>query len=233
MKKMGFIIIVAIILLILFMSGPFVFRKETKTVKSKIKYMPIGDSYTIGEGIGEHERWPNQLVKNLRNQDVEIEILDNPAVSGFTVSDAIMYELPVVKNLKPDIVTVLIGANDNFQMMDIKIFEKEYEMLIDEIQGNMADPRNILIITIPDHTVSPAFNMYGGAKDASQSIALFNDSIKRIAKERNLLVADIFPVSQKMKEQVYFSTDGLHPSASGYAKWEEIIRQRILDLLNK
>jgi len=232
MRKIGFVIIVVTIFLMLFMSVKFFDEKEVQTESSKIKYIPIGDSYTIGEGVGEHERWPNQLVKNLRNQNIDIAIQENPAVSGFTVSDAIMYELPVIEKLKPDIVSVLIGANDNFQMADIKKFEKEYETLIDKLQRNMTNPQKILIITIPDHTISPAFKMYGGAADASQTIVLYNESIKRIAKEKGLIVADIYPVSQKLDSQIYFSSDGLHPSSLGYEKWEEIIRQKFLDLLS-
>lgn len=215
------------------MSAAYFFINKTKTGISTIKYIPIGDSYTIGEGVEEHERWPNQLVKNLRTLNVDIEILDNPSVSGFTVMDAIKHELPNVEKLKPDIVSVLIGANDNFQMADIKMFEKEYEMLIDGMQHSIANPQNILIITIPDHTASPAFKLYGDTRDLSETIVLYNNSIKRIAKERNLYVADIYPVSQKMKDPVSFTADGLHPSSLGYSKWEEIIRSKFIDLLNK
>lgn len=208
-------------------------NEKADTGNRKIKYIPVGDSYTIGEGVAETGRWPNQMVKNLGQKNINIEILDNPAVSGFTVMDAMTYELPVIKKLKPDIVSVLIGANDNFQMTDVKTFEREYEALIDEIQRLMADPRNILLITIPDHTVSPAFKMYGGSPNASESIVGYNDAIKRIAKEKNLPVADIYPVSQQMNDPIYFSQDGLHPSSLGYSKWEEVISQKFMKLLSE
>ncbi len=62
-----------------------------------IRYAAIGDSYTIGEAVAEEERWPNLLVGHLREAGVEIEIVANPSVTGWTTQDLIDKELPVYR----------------------------------------------------------------------------------------------------------------------------------------
>lgn len=187
-----------------------------------ITYLPIGDSYTIGNGVSTEDRWPNVLTKHLNEAGVKVELVGNPAVSGYTVSDAIRGELPTVQNLKPDFVTVLIGANDNFRGTDVKVFESDLKELLDKLQGMLKNPTNIVLVTIPDYSKSPAGQGYDGAA-ISLSLEKYNEVIKSEAKSRGLQVADIFPVSQTMTGASDYISDGLHPSAQGYAKWEKVI----------
>ncbi len=196
-----------------------------------ICYIPVGDSYTIGLGVSETERWPNILVENLKTNGVNLELVANPAVSGFTVNDAIEYQLPQVEKHKPDVVTVLIGANDNFRQVSIQEFSKSYNLLLDRLQKTVANPRNIILITIPDHTRSPAGRGFG--EDANrQLLEVYNSIIKEQAIKRGMPVVDLFPVSQTMTDKDFIA-DGLHPSAKGYAKWERVIYKIMFDVLSK
>lgn len=195
-----------------------------------IKYFPIGDSYTIGNGVSTQDRWPNVLVEHLNEAGVQIQLIGNPAVSGFTVKDAIEYELPKVKELQPDLVTVLIGANDNFRQTSASVYEQELSLLLDQLQASMKNPQNIVLVTLPDYSYAPAAQRYD-TEGVSERIEKYNDIIKLQAQKRGLGVVDILPASRTMTDREDYISDGLHPSASGYRKWEEVIFPVVLEVL--
>ncbi len=203
-----------------------------KNSADEIRYVAIGDSYTIGLGISESSRWPNVLTNHLRQRGININLIANPAVSGYTVRDAATLELPVIEKIKPDFVTVLIGANDNFGQKDTKLFRQELEELLNKLQSILTNPKNIVLITIPDHSKSPASIGYQ-TQDVSKLIEEYNQAIRDEANKRDLRVADIFPISQTMTDNEDYISDGLHPSAKGYAKWEEVIFPVVFEFLKK
>src|ERR1700682_5907829 len=78
-----------------------------------IRYVALGDSYTIGTGAsGPAHSWPAIIAERLERQTGHQVSLANPAVNGFTTQDLIEHELPLITELKPDLVTILIGVND-------------------------------------------------------------------------------------------------------------------------
>jgi lysophospholipase L1-like esterase len=203
---------------------------NTNLQAGEISYIPIGDSYTIGNGLHSEDRWPNVMTRRLNEAGIQVRLLTNPAVSGYTVDDALKREVPVVERLKPDFVTVFIGANDNFRGTPASTYEKELKNLLSQIQSKMKNPQNIVLITIPDYSKSPASAGYQTA-GVSESIQEYNQIIKQEAQQRGLEVADIFPVSQTMTTAADYISDGLHPSAQGTAKWESVIYPVVLEKL--
>lgn len=197
-----------------------------------IKYAAIGDSYTIGNGVEEEDRWPNILTGHLRQKGIDIELVANLAVSGYTVRDAIQVELPDINRIKPDLVTVLIGANDNFGQKETQAYRLELQELLDQLQSIVTTPKNIVLITIPDYSKSPALKTYQ-KENILKLIQEYNEVIKEEGRKRNLSVADIFPISQTMTDETDYIPDGLHPSNQGYVKWEKIIFPLVFDLLKK
>lgn len=224
--------LVSAILLWYLNTKPSMDMDQISKTEDKITYIAVGDSYTIGNGVLEKDRWPNVLVKHLNEAGINIRLIGNPAVSGYTVEDAVRTELPVVKKLHPDFVTVLIGANDNFSQTDPKLFERDLKELLDKLQPMLKNPKNIVLITIPDYSKSPAAAGYD-TQNISESIEEYNKIIKSEAEKRNLKVADIFPVSQTMTGSDDYISDGLHPSSQGYAKWEKVIYPVVFELLKK
>ena len=225
-------IILAIAGVLIFMSSSDQKVENDIPHDGQIRYLPIGDSYTIGNGNLEEDRWPNVLVKNLNEAGIRIRLIANPAVSGYTVQDAIRTQLPVVERLKPDFVTVFIGANDNFRGISPQIYQQELKNLLDQIQSNLKKPDNIVLITIPDYSKSPSAQNYKTA-GMSEGIQAYNQIIKKEAEQRGLKVADIFPISQTMTTDADFISDGLHPSAQGTAKWEQVIYPVVLEKLQE
>jgi len=78
-----------------------------------VRYLALGDSYTIGTGASSPAlSWPALIAARLAEQSGGKVELTNPAINGFTTLDLIEDELPQVRRLKPDLVTILIGVND-------------------------------------------------------------------------------------------------------------------------
>ncbi|MGZ4044726.1 MAG: SGNH/GDSL hydrolase family protein [Bacteroidia bacterium] len=189
-----------------------------------IKYLPLGDSYTICTGATEKESWPVILTGHLNEAGIKATLLNNPARNGYSTQDLIDKELPLVKKLKPDFVTLLIGVNDWVRAMSPLTFKKNLVYILDEVQKELQDKSHVILITIPDFGVTPEGKNYSSGRDISKGISGFNAIIKEEAKKRNLEVADVFEISRKMKEdESLVATDGLHPSAKEYAIWETII----------
>jgi len=124
-----FIVVLAFVVLYLNQTSTK-FHKDTITdPEIGIRYVAIGDSYTIGLGIEEKDRWPNILTNHLKEMKIDIHLVANLAVSGYTVRNVIELELKEVENIRPDFVTVLIGANDNFGQKDVENYRQELQEL--------------------------------------------------------------------------------------------------------
>lgn len=198
---------------------------------SSVNYLPLGDSYTICTGATAKESWPYLLTAHLNKQDVTCRLLDNPARNGFTTQDLIDRELPLLKTLKPDFVTVLIGVNDWVRNVPKTTFSKNLMFILDEVQKSLPDKKKLILITIPDFGVTPQGKNYSRGRNISQGISEFNEVIRSEAKRRGLTVVDIFEETKKMNsDPTLVSEDGLHPSAKEYAVWETMILPEALAL---
>ncbi|HTB32796.1 MAG TPA: SGNH/GDSL hydrolase family protein, partial [Bacteroidia bacterium] len=136
-------------------------EKETKP----IKYVALGDSYTIGEGAKPGEAFPDLLTKQLKDNGINIVLSANPSVTGWTTEDLIEKELPVFDHLKPDFVTLLIGVNDWVQGVDSGSFHKNLTYIIDHVQSLLPDKSKLLLVTIPDFGMTPTGKMYSQGRD--------------------------------------------------------------------
>lgn len=190
----------------------------------QVNYLPLGDSYTICTGATSTEAWPTLLSQHLNTAGIKTTLLDNPARNGFSTQNLIDKELPLLKTLKPNFVTLLIGVNDWVREVPKATFEKNLKYIIDEVQKQLPDKTKLLLITIPDFGVTPQGKNYGGGRNISNGILEFNAIILTEAKKHNLQVVDIFELSKKMKDDAALvASDGLHPSAKEYAEWEKLI----------
>jgi acyl-CoA thioesterase I len=92
----------------------------------------------------------------------------------------------------------------------------------------------LLLVTIPDFSVTPNGPKYARGRDIAQGINGFNQIIEEEAARWNLRVADIFRVSQRMHDDpTLVAPDGLHPTAKAYRQWETIIFPAAFELLKK
>ncbi|HET6224704.1 MAG TPA: SGNH/GDSL hydrolase family protein [Bacteroidia bacterium] len=192
--------------------------------QTPVRYVALGDSYTIGTGATETQTWPTVLCKHLKESGIPIQLIANPAHNGWTTADVIEKELPVLDQSKATFVSLLIGVNDWVRGVEISTFKYNLIVILDHIQKVLPDKQNIVLITIPDCGVTPTGAQYSNGRNISQGIQSFNEIIRAEARNRGLPIAELFEVSKEMgKNADLIAPDGLHPSAKGYASWEQQI----------
>ncbi|MBK9477893.1 MAG: SGNH/GDSL hydrolase family protein [Bacteroidetes bacterium] len=203
-------------------------------VLKPIRYVALGDSYTICEGAAWEESWPFLLTQNLNQIGIPFELIANPSVTGWTTKDLIEKELTIYDESKPDFATLLIGVNDWVQLITIQQFKENLQYIISRMLSQLEKQTNLVLITIPDFGVTPKGANYSNGRNIADGISEFNQVIIEEAKNRNLKCIDIFPISQQMKDKPeLISVDELHPSAKEYALWEELIFPVVANHFNK
>ena len=198
----------------------------------KIRYAVIGDSYSCGEGAKPSESWPSLLTQHLKSQGVDVDLVSNPSVTGWTTKDAIDKELPKFVSANPNFATLLIGVNDWVQNVEEDTFRTRLSYLLDSMLAVLPNKKRLLVVTIPDFGVTPTGPKYARGRNIHEGIAKFNQIVTEEARKRGLSVVDVFPLSKKMgQDKSLVAKDGLHPSAQAYAEWEKVIFPAALDLL--
>jgi lysophospholipase L1-like esterase len=209
-------------------------RANAEVQVNKIRYAVIGDSYSCGEGAKPSESWPSLLMQQLKSQGVDVDVVSNPSVTGWTTKDAIDKELPKFVNSNPNFATLLIGVNDWVQGVDETTFRNRFSYLLDQMLAVLPNKKRFLVVTIPDFGVTPTGPKYARGRNIHEGITQFNKIVTEEAHKRGLEVVDIFPLSKKMgHDKSLVAKDGLHPSAKAYAEWEKIIFPAALELLKQ
>ncbi len=194
------------------------------TGSGAVRYVPLGDSYTFGEKVDKKDAWPELLVRDLNSFGIKTTIAANPSRMGWATKEVLSKELPILEASSPTFVTVLIGTNDFNQGVSETVFQKNLEEILDRTQQVLPDPTKIILLTIPDFSVTPKGKTFGDPKFNSQGVARWNQIILMEGAKRGLPVVDIYPLSQQMaNDESLVASDGLHPSAKEYRLWEKEI----------
>ena len=202
--------------------------------REKIRYAVIGDSYSCGEGAAPNEAWPALLTQQLKSEGLDVDLVSNPSVTGWTTKDAIDKELPKFVSSNPNFATLLIGVNDWVQGVDETTFRNRLSYLVDQMLAVLPNKKRLLVVTIPDFGVTPTGPKYSRGRNIHEGITQFNQIVTEEARKRGLTVVDVFPLSKKMgHDKSLIAKDGLHPSAKEYAEWEKIIFPPALELLKQ
>jgi acyl-CoA thioesterase-1 len=185
-----------------------------------VRYVALGDSYTIGTSVDEAERWPNQLVARIP----ELELVANLAVNGYTSTDLIDRELPQLDRLSPELVSVLIGVNDVVQGVGDSEYAGNVAVILEELLRRLP-PDRIVCVATPDYTRTPRGADYGEPDQQSDAIVRFNAIMREASEQRGIaFVPETFELSQVASEEPSLvAADGLHPSAELYRHWVEVI----------
>jgi acyl-CoA thioesterase-1 len=190
-----------------------------------ISYLALGDSYTIGTGSSSPAHsWPSIIAERLKQktgQDVE---LTNPAVNGFTTLDLITRELPLVIDLKPDLVTILIGVNDLVRGRTPNDYRVSLARIYDEVGVQMQPDGRAFAISIPNWSVVPAAREFGDPEQIRDLTDTYNDIAREEATARRFGWIDITAAGiSGLGTAGWISSDGLHPGDRQYAAWAEVI----------
>jgi lysophospholipase L1-like esterase len=188
-------------------------------VPAQLRYVALGDSFTIGTSVTIRERWPDQLVARIP----ALELVANLGVNGFTSRDVIEVELPQLGALRPDVVTLLIGVNDVVQGVPEGTYRRNVAQILDALVDRVGAPR-VLVVTTPDYTVTPSGSDYGDPTQQSAAIRVANATITEEAAARGIVVVDIYELSlEAARDRGLVASDGLHPSGAQYELWVDRI----------
>ncbi len=188
-----------------------------------VRYLALGDSYTIGAGVEEAQRWPNQLAERLRSRGYEMEVTI-VAQSGWTVQELLRGMREQALQPPYDLISLLIGANDQFRGYDPEQYRKHFARALGEVlEYAGSDAGRVIVVSIPDWGVTPA----AGGLDRAR-IAREIDAFNSINREEALLVGawyvDVTAISRQAEHDLSLLVlDGLHPSEKMYSLWVEII----------
>lgn len=195
-------------------------------------YLALGDSYTIGEGVLPKENFPNQTVTLLNKTTDGGYKFTTPeiiATTGFTTDelDAAINAANISKQY--DIVSLLIGVNNQYRERNTKNFEIEFEHLLQRaIQFADNKPNHVFVLSIPDWGVTP-FAESMDRKKIAEEIDAYNSVCKTSAEKFKSPFIDITTLQRidGAKEE-YLVKDKLHPSGNEYAKWAKMLMDNFL-----
>jgi len=189
-------------------------------------YLALGDSYTIGEGIPPSHSWPLLLSKALQENGLKFANPEIIATTGWTTTD--LLEALARTTLQPpyDLVSLLIGVNNQYQSLSIGQFKHEFQILLKlAIKWAGNQPKNVLVLSIPDWGVSP-FAASKNRAAIAQQINRFNHIKKTETLKQSVPFIDITTLSrQAFNQSNFFVSDGLHFSGLMYQLWVEAIMQ--------
>jgi lysophospholipase L1-like esterase len=193
-------------------------------IEPELHMLALGDSYTIGESVHTNERWPHQLVAELRKAGIKASDPDYIATTGWTTRDLLNGIADQLDRDKAyNLVTILIGVNNQYQGLPFTLYEPELREIItfalDLVQG---DKSRVLLLSIPDYAYTP----FGKGKEGiSTALDAYNAVNMRLAREYQIPRVDVTPLSRKgLEDPDLVAGDGLHPSASQYKGWVREIR---------
>ena len=199
-----------------------------------LTYLALGDSYTIGEAVPEEDRWPVQLTATLRASGIDMRDPVIIAQTGWTTGE-LQDAITASEQAGPfDVVSLLIGVNNQYRGLDITIFVKEFKELLDTAIHFAGDnPDRVFVVSIPDWGVTP----FAEGRDGDQ-IAREIDAYNRIQKaecdSRGIRYFYITDISRQAPNfEGLLAPDGLHPSGTMYAAFVQRIAPDVAVLLKK
>ncbi len=200
-------------------------------MSSPVRYLALGDSYTIGTGASDESHNFPSILSGLLSKATGMRVeLTNPAVNGFTTLDLIAKELSYLDRVTPDLVTVLIGVNDLVQNRAVDEYRTSLREIYDRIAGLVRPAPHVAVISIPNWSVVPAAAQYGDPHFIKTVTNDFNAVAREEALDRGFTWVDITGVSTyRLGSPGWIASDQLHPADAQYAAWAEVIWDRVRD----
>jgi lysophospholipase L1-like esterase len=195
-------------------------------------YLALGDSYTIGESIPANERYPVQAVKMLEQSGIHFDPPQIIATTGWTTADLLSAIDKTQFAGKYDIVSLLIGVNNQYQGRSKPEYEKEFTELLEksiQLAGNRPD--HVIVLSVPDYSITPFAHNSDVSRIAAE-IDAFNIINKKISAAHHVHYISVTAESRKAKDDPsLIAEDGLHFSGEEYAIWAGMVAGVVLDII--
>ena len=201
---------------------------------SAYKYLALGDSYTIGEKVEEKDNFPNKTITLLNQSGKKFEEATIIAKTGWT-TDELQEKLAQVRLAIPfDIVTLLIGVNNQYRGRSADEYAVQFEQLLQQAIGYAGGKnQHVIVLSIPDWGVTP-FAVDRDRKKIAEEIDLFNSINKKMAAQYQVHYIDITPYTREADHDLSLvAEDGLHPSGKDYKRWAVLVAKKIGEIIKK
>jgi lysophospholipase L1-like esterase len=198
------------------------------------RYLALGDSYTVGEMVPAQQCFPNRLIRRLTAAGVAVAMPTILAKTGWTTAD-LLNSLGNVNLTDPfDLVTLLIGVNNQYQGLSLEKYRHDFRQLLQKaIACATGDPTAVIILSIPDWSATP-FARGKNRGEIKNQIAQFNRVNHQETQLAETHYLDITPISRRAEaDPNLLSSDQLHPSPKMYSDWVDLIYPTAYQILRK
>lgn len=199
------------------------------------RILSLGDSYTIGQSVCDTCRFPEQLKDSLKNRFVVNHVIDLDVVAqtGWTSThliDAIANE-DLFSNY--DIVTLLIGVNNQYQRKPFSLYEEEFPQLVNQaINFAKGEKNNVIVVSIPDYAFTPFGQSSSNPDVTSDEIDAYNGFAQNYCEQNTIQFVNITDITRNgLTNPELVASDGLHPSELAYAQFVERLIPIALDII--
>ena len=189
-----------------------------------LRFLALGDSYTIGEGVEPSLRWPVLLADALRAKGVAIAAPEIVAETGWTTDELDA----AIDRADPQgpfaLVSLLIGVNDQYRKRSADSYRSEFRALLRRAVGFAGGATGrVLVLSIPDWGVTPfADEDDRTPEQIGAEIDAYNAVTRAEADAAGTHFIDITPLFRtRPLDAALVVEDGLHPSGRVYAAWVE------------
>lgn len=201
------------------------FLTPTAIEPTELRYLALGDSYTIGEGVPEAARWPVQLARGLRADGLPMADPEIIARTGWTTGELDAAIDAVHPLAEYDLVSLLIGVNNQYRGLGVDEYRMQFSALLERAIGFAQGRRErVLVLSIPDWGVTPfARRELRSAARIADEIDACNHAAQEACAQRGIAFIDITAISRaRGAEPGMLVEDGLHPSVAMYAEWTRL-----------
>ena len=187
------------------------------------RYLALGDSYTIGEGVDAAERWPVRLAALLRARGIVVAEPEIVARTGWTTDELDVAIDEAAPRGPYALVSLLIGVNNQYRGGAEPIYRSEFTALLRRAIGFAGgDASRVVVLSIPDWGMTPFAEGRDPARIARE-IDAFNAAAREVTAELGARWVDVTPASREAGAAAgMLAADGLHPSGRQYARWAEL-----------
>jgi lysophospholipase L1-like esterase len=198
----------------------------TSEASATYTYIALGDSYTKGESVCDSCGFPSQLVDLLTSKYNLKGTYKSIAETGWTTTNLLNAIEREQLTSEYDLVTLLIGVNNQFQGKPFSIYETEFPILLEKAIGfAKGDKNRVLVLSIPDYAFTPYGEGNSDSEKISKELDDYNRYAKKVSEENGVQFFDVTRITRNgLKDQALVAKDGLHPSEKAYGLFvQEII----------
>jgi lysophospholipase L1-like esterase len=196
-------------------------------------WLALGDSYTIGEALPLHESFPYQALQLLRNKGLHFHAPEIVAKTGWTTAELAGHLLHTKLNDQYDLVTLLIGVNNQYRGLSLEDYKSDLEFLLKKaLHFAVNKAERVVVVSIPDWGTTPFAEGRDRDKIAKE-IDQFNAAKKALCEKYSVAFIDITADQRTDKDdKTFVASDKLHPSGKEYAKWAEKVSGKFIEALS-